>query len=63
MKMKEEVTIVKLDDIGFGVVVTSLSDKRNSLIRDNKSTEIVDEVLIKLSQSKRKKERSNDEAR
>ena len=61
--MKEEVNIVKLDDSDFGVVVTSLSDKRNELIRDNKPTTLVDEVIIKLARAKRKKERRSYEER
>ena len=61
--MKKEVNIVKLDDCDFGVVVTSLSDKRNELIRSNKPTTLIDEVIIKLSQAKRKQERRRDEER
>jgi hypothetical protein len=63
MAMRDEVTIVKLDDSDFGVVVTSLSDKRNELIREHKPTEVVDEVILKVAHAKRKKERWRDEAR
>jgi hypothetical protein len=61
--MRDEVTVVKLDDTDFGVVVTSLSDKRNELIREEKSTDVIDEVIIKVAHAKRKKERWRDEAR
>jgi hypothetical protein len=61
--MRDEVNVVKLDDSDFGVVVTSLSDKRNELIREHKPTGIVDEVILKVAHAKRKKERRYYEAR
>ena len=61
--MHEEKTIVKMDDVDFGVVVTSLTEMRNGLMREHKPTQTIDEVILKIAGAKKRKERDNGEAR
>jgi hypothetical protein len=61
--MRGEKTVVKMDDVDFGVVVTSLTEMRNGLVRENKPTGIVDEVILKIAYAKKRKERDIHEAR
>lgn len=46
--MSDEKIILKLDRYEFGVIFHSLKDKRNQLLAENKATEAVDDVLIKV---------------
>ena len=61
--MREEKTVVKMNDVDFGVVVTSLAEMRNGLVRENKPTQTVDEVILKIAHAKKRKGRDRDEAR
>ena len=61
--MREEKTVVKMDDVDFGVVVTSLTEMRNGLMRENKPTQTIDEVILRIASAKKRKERDRDAAR
>lgn len=46
---------IALDDYERGTVINCLNEKRNKLISDGKYTDAVDEVLLKILNSKQKK--------
>ena len=46
---------IALDDYERGTVINCLNEKRNKLIADGKCTDAVDEVLLKILNSKQKK--------
>ena len=46
---------IALDDYERGTVINCLNEKRNKLIADGKYTDAVDEVLLKILNSKQKK--------
>jgi len=60
--MKEEERVLTLDDYEYGVVVNEL---RNDLIKDERPTDAVDELLLKTidAPTKKHKRRKQDEAR
>ena len=53
--MKEEKYYIVLDDFERRVVVNCMNEMRNSLIKNGKTTEALDEVLLKIIRSKQKK--------
>ena len=53
--MKEEKYYIALDDFERRVVVNCMNEMRNSLIKNGKTTEALDEVLLKIIRSKQKK--------
>ena len=53
--MKEKKFYIVLDDFERRVVVNCMNEMRNSLIKDDKSTDALDEVLLKIIRSKQKK--------
>ena len=53
--MKEKKFYIVLDDFERRVVVNCMNEMRNSLIEDGKCTDALDEVLLKIIRSKRKK--------
>jgi len=57
--------ILRLDRYEYGVVFNSLNEFRNDLIKEHKPTDVVDDVIIKISKAKSKheKERCRNEAR
>ena len=55
--MKNETAIIKVDRCDYGVIVTSLIEKRNELIRNHSPTDIIDEVIMKVTKANFKKER------
>lgn len=63
--MKEEERVLTLDDYEYGVVVNALNEFRNDLIKDERPTDAVDELLLKAidAPSKKQKKRNIDEAR
>ncbi|NLM78292.1 MAG: hypothetical protein GX173_09435, partial [Ruminococcaceae bacterium] len=62
--MKEERKILTLDNYDHGMVITALNDKRNLMLKEKKSTDIVDDVLLKVIDAPSKKVRvRDDEAR
>ena len=44
-----------LDDYEHGILINALNEKRNALIREEKYTDAVDEVIIKVAKAPRKK--------
>ena len=44
---KEEKRVLTLDKMEHGVVINALNEMRNDLIEEDRSTDIVDEVLLK----------------
>ena len=46
--MKEELYHIALDDYEHGVVIRSLNDKKTDLKKEGKSTDAVDDLIIKI---------------
>ena len=63
--MKEEERVLTLDDYEFGVVVNALNELRNDLIKEERPTDAVDDLLLKTidAPTKKQKRRKLDEAR
>lgn len=59
----EEKRIVMLDRYEHGVVVNALNDLRNGLLEEQRSTDSVDEMLLKTIDAPTQKVRSRNEAR
>ena len=53
--MRNEKYYIALDDFERRVVVNCMNEMRNSLIKEGKCTEALDEVLLKIIRSKQKK--------
>lgn len=60
---KEEKRVLTLDKYEHGVVVNALNEMHNDLLEEQRSTDIVDEVLLKAIDAPTKKVKSRDEAR
>ena len=60
---KEEKRVLTLDRYEHGVVVNALNELRNDLLEERRSTDIVDEVLLKAIDAPTKKVKCRDEAR
>ena len=60
---KEEKRVLTLDKYEHGVVVNALNEMRNDLLEEQRSTDIVDELLLKAIDAPTKKVRGRDEAR
>ena len=60
---KEEKRVLTLDRYEHGVVVNALNELRNDLLEEQRSTDIVDEVLLKAIDAPTKKGKCRDEAR
>ena len=60
---KEETRVLTLDRYEHGVVVNALNELRNDLLEEQRSTDIVDEVLLKAIDAPTKKVKCRDEAR
>ncbi len=60
---KEEKRVLTLDRFEHGIVINALNEMRNDLIGEERSTDIVDEVLLKTIDAPVKIVRSRDEAR
>lgn len=59
---KEKKRVLKLDRYEHGIVFDSLNCKRNELLKNNESTALVDEVLIKVADAPYKNERKDIES-
>lgn len=46
---------IALDEYERGIIINSLNDKRNSFIKEGRYTDAVDEVLLKVIDTKKKK--------
>jgi hypothetical protein len=44
----EEQRVIILDKYEYGLIINALNEFRSKLIRENKSTEVVNELLLKL---------------
>ena len=44
----EEQRVMVVDKYEFGLIINALNEFRSKLIRENKSTEVVNELLLKL---------------
>ena len=53
--MKERQYFVALDDYEHGVVIRSLNDKKTELRSEGKSTDAVDDLIIKIGNAPNKK--------
>ena len=61
---KQEKRVLTLDRYEHSVVVNALNEMRNDLLEEERPTDIVDEVLLKVIDAPAKKVRCrNDEAR
>ena len=66
MWAKTEKKIVELDTLEAGAVVTYLNDKRTELQKEQRCTDIVDDLILKVIDAPTKKEykgRRKDEGR
>lgn len=63
--MKDEKRVLTLDAYEHGVMVNALNELRNDLIKEERPTDTVDELLLKTidAPTKKQKRRSHDEAR
>jgi hypothetical protein len=63
---KEELYHIALDDYEHGIVIRSLNDEKTDLMNEGKSTDAVDDLIIKVGTAPKKKfkviekERSGD---
>lgn len=53
--MKEELYHVALDEYEHGVVIRSLNDKKTELKKEGRSTDAVDDLIIKIGHAPTKK--------
>ena len=58
--MREEKLYIKLDGYEQSILVRALNDLRNSLLENARSTDAVDELIIKTANAKRKTVRGKD---
>jgi len=61
--MREEKRVLELDKSEEGILITALNEMRNDRIEEQKSTDIVDELLLKIFEAPSRKIRIRDEAR
>ena len=60
---RTEKQVLTLDRYEHGVVINALNEMRNDLLEEERPTDIVDEVLLKVIDAPTKKEKRRDEAR
>lgn len=60
---KEDKHLLALDKYEHGVVISALNEMRNDLLEEKRSTDIVDEVLLKAIDAPTKKVRCRDAER
>lgn len=53
--MKEERYHIALDDYEHGVIIRSLNDTKTELIKEGKTTDAVDDLIIKVGYAPKKK--------
>ena len=58
--MREEKLYIKLDGYEQSILVRALNDLRNSLLENARSTDAVDELIIKTANAKRKTARGKE---
>ena len=52
---KEELYHIALDDYEHGIVIRSLNDEKTDLMNQGKSTDAVDDLIIKIGPAPKKK--------
>lgn len=52
---KEELYHIALDDYEHGIVIRSLNDEKTDLMNEGKSTDAVDDLIIKVGTAQKKK--------
>ena len=55
--LDDEKVTLELDRYEYGVVFHSLNEKRNAMLRENRATDAVDDVLLTGKPGKERKER------
>lgn len=60
---RNEKRVLTLDRYEHGVIINALNEMRNDLLEEERPTDIVDEVLLKVIDAPTKKEKRRDEAR
>ena len=60
---RTEKRVLTLDRYEHGVVINALNELRNDLLEEERPTDILDEVLLKVIDAPTKKEKRRDEAR
>ena len=60
---RNEKRVLTLDRYEHGVIINALNEMRNDLLEEERPTDIVDEVLLKVIDAPAKKEKRRDEAR
>ncbi len=55
--MREEKYRLELDEYEHSLLIGSLNDKRNDLIRESRPTDAVDELILKTAKAPKKKEK------
>lgn len=60
---RTEKRVLTLDRYEHGVVINALNEMRNDLLEEERPTDILDEVLLKVIDAPTKKEKRRDEAR
>lgn len=61
---REEKRVVALDEYEHGIVIHALNDMRSEQLEENRSTDAVDDILLKVIDAPtRRVRRSRDEAR
>lgn len=58
--MREEKLYIKLDGYEQSILVRALNDLRNNLLENARSTDAVDELIIKTANAKRKTVRGKE---
>ena len=58
--MREQKLYIKLDGYEQSILVRALNDLRNSLLENARSTDAVDELIIKTANAKRKTVRGKE---
>ena len=53
--MKERQHFVALDDYEHGILIDSLNEKRKDLMNEGKTTDAVDELIVKVGHAPQKK--------
>ena len=60
---RNEKRVLTLDRYEHGVIINALNEMRNDLLEEERPTDILDEVLLKVIDAPTKKEKRRDEAR
>ena len=60
---RTEKRVLTLDRYEHGVIINALNEMRNDLLEEERPTDILDEVLLKVIDAPTKKEKRRDEAR